>query len=94
MVRFRKKQEHKDFQVMTKNLGTRKEEQPVKRLLRRCDTHEYFKEGGWTTNPEEAQTFSDVVEVAEICAQRGLSGVEMTLRVAGGESDVFCTPIR
>ncbi len=79
---------------MTKEPKTRREERPVKRLLRRCDTHEYFKEDGWTDKAEEAKTFSDVVEVAEVCARRGLSGVEMILRVPGAETDVFCTTIR
>jgi len=67
---------------------------PVRRLLRRCDTQEYFKEDGWTPNPEEAKSFVDVVEVAEVCAQRGLSGVEMILRIDGGATEVFSTPIR
>lgn len=79
---------------MIKESRTSAEDRPVKRLLRRCDTQEYFKAGGWTHNPEEAQSFSDVVEVAETCAQRGLSGVEMILRVDGGATDVFCTPMR
>ena len=79
---------------MTKERRTGRQARPVKRLLRRCDTREYFKEDGWTDNPEEAKSFSDVVEVAEVCAQRGLSGVEMILRIDGGATEVFSTPIR
>lgn len=79
---------------MTKQSTTSARNRPVKRLLRRRDTREYLAHGGWTANPEEAQSFSDVVEVAEICAQRGLCGVELSLRVDGGDGDVFCTEIR
>ena len=79
---------------MTKEIRTSAQMRPVKRLLRRRDTQEYFKPDGWTPNPEEAQAFSDVVEVAELCAQRGLNGVEMILRVDGGATEVFCTSIR
>jgi hypothetical protein len=64
----------------------------VKRLLRRQNTSEYYAEGGWTDNPEQARTFSDVVEAAETCARLGLNDVELTLRVKS--SDLFCTPLR
>ncbi|HYG33556.1 MAG TPA: hypothetical protein VEC99_02150 [Clostridia bacterium] len=66
----------------------------VKRLLRHQGSEEYFKEGGWTNNPEEAKCFSDVVEVAETCARYGLNNVELALRVDSAAGDVFCTPIR
>ena len=66
----------------------------VRRLLRRCDTREYFKEDGWTSDPDEAKSFVDVVEVAEVCARRGLSGVELTIRMHGCTTEVFSTPIR
>jgi hypothetical protein len=66
---------------------------PVRRLLRRKGSGEYFRDGGWTTDPNEARNFSDALEVAETCARVGLSGVELTLRLGSGTSDVFCTPI-
>ena len=68
-------------------------EKPVRGLLRRQDTSEYFRDDGWTPDPEEARCFSDVVEVAETCARRRLSGVELALRVSAGRSDLFCTPM-
>jgi len=56
------------------------EEKPVKRVLRHRASAAYFKDGGWTPNPEEAHSFSDVVEAAEFCARFGLSDVELALR--------------
>jgi hypothetical protein len=66
----------------------------IKRVLRRKYSQEYFKDGGWTDNPQEANCFSDAVEVAETCARYGLSDVELALRFETAECDLFCTPIR
>jgi hypothetical protein len=64
----------------------------TKRLLRRRSSQHYFNGYGWTANPEEAKTFSDVIEVAETCTRHGLIDVEVALRVE--QCDVFCTPLR
>ncbi len=77
-----------------KTLNGSGEETTVKRVLRHRQSQEYFKRGGWTSNPEEADTFVDVVEVAEICAKYGLSDVELAVRLRESACDVFCTPIR
>jgi hypothetical protein len=69
-------------------------EKPMKRLLRRRDSREYFRAGGWTTNPEEAESFGDVLEAAEVCARYGLTDVELSLCFEAGAEDVFCTGIR
>jgi hypothetical protein len=69
-------------------------EMGVKRVLRRGGSREYFKDGGWTDNPEEANSFSDPVEVAETCARYGLTGVELALRIDARATDLFCTAIR
>ena len=67
----------------------------MKRFLRRRASREYFKNGGWTSNPEEADNFSDVVEAAQTCARYGLSDVELAIRFDQRASDdVFCTPLR
>jgi hypothetical protein len=66
----------------------------IRRLVRHRGSREYFKHGGWTNDPQEADSFSDVVEVAQTCAQYGLSDVELALRYASGGHDVFCTRIR
>ncbi|HTL59960.1 MAG TPA: hypothetical protein VL361_30085 [Candidatus Limnocylindrales bacterium] len=79
---------------MAKILDINSREMTIKRLLRRQNTHEYFKEDGWTSNPAEAKCFSDVIEVAETCARCGLDDVELTLRVDAQASDFFCTPVR
>ena len=69
-------------------------EQTVKRFLRHKESQQYFKHGGWTHDPEEADTFDDVVEATEACAQYGLTEVELALRLDAQSCDVFCTPIR
>jgi hypothetical protein len=68
--------------------------QQVKRLLRRRGSLEYFKNGGWTEDPEEARSFTDAVEIAEACAQYSLVDVEVALRYNAGTNDLFCTTVR
>jgi hypothetical protein len=68
--------------------------QTIKRVLRRKNSRQYFKDGGWTSNPSEANGFSDAVEAAQICARYDLSNVELALRFESSACDVFCTPIR
>ncbi len=70
------------------------QESGVKRLLRHKVSLQYFKDGDWTHNPEEADSFSDIVEAVETCVRYGLCDVEIALRVDSGACDVFCTPIR
>ncbi len=66
----------------------------IKRVLRSRDSHQYFDGQGWTDNPEEAKSFTDVVEAAGLCAQLGLSNVELAVRVRSASCDLFCTPVR
>jgi hypothetical protein len=68
-------------------------EKAIKRVLRRSGSREYFKDGEWTDNPEEANSFSDAVEVAEICARYGLTDVELAIRFDAGAGEFFCTAI-
>ncbi len=80
--------------MSAKILNQTTEERTIKRFLRHRESREYFKEGGWTSNPEEARSFTDIVEVAETCARYGLNDVELALRYPQGACDLFCTPIR
>jgi hypothetical protein len=66
----------------------------IKRLLRRENTAEYFRENGWTKDPAEAKCFLDMIEVAETCARCGLDHVEVILRVDAQACDFFCTAVR
>jgi hypothetical protein len=66
----------------------------IKRVLRRAGSREYFRQGAWTPDPDEADNFSDAVEVAETCAEYGLTNVELALRFGTGAGDFFCTTIR
>ena len=70
------------------------EDLTIKRVLRHRSSREYFKNGGWTSDPGEADSFADVVEVAQTCARYGLSDVELALRYGSAVEDLFCTPIR
>ena len=73
------------------NFGPR---QPVRRVLRHRESKEYFKDGGWTRDPQEAASFSDVVQVAEACVRYGLNDRELAVRFESADCDVFCTSIR
>jgi hypothetical protein len=66
----------------------------IKRVLRHRESKAYFKDGGWTRNAKDADSFEDVVQVAETCVRYGLSDVEVALRYETGNCDVFCTAIR
>jgi hypothetical protein len=76
-----------------KNAETRPDK-TIKRFLRHRGSREYFKHGGWTSDPQDADSFSDVVEVAQACARYGLNDVELALRYTSGGHDLFCTDIR
>ncbi len=80
--------------MSAKTLNGENPDTTVRRVLRHRRSQEYFKAGGWTQNPEEADTFADVVEVAETCAKYGLNDVELAVRLDRAGCDVFCTPIR
>ncbi|HSU52817.1 MAG TPA: hypothetical protein VLT36_02015 [Candidatus Dormibacteraeota bacterium] len=76
----------------TFNVGS--QEKTIKRVLRHKESREYFKDGAWTNDPQEASSFTDVVEVVEACTRYGLSDVELALRFDSASADVFCTSIR
>lgn len=81
--------------MSAKNLDASILDSNMKRLLRRRASREYFKSGGWTKNPQEADNFSDVVQAAETCVRYGLIDVELALRFdAQANDDIFCTPLR
>ena len=65
----------------------------AKRILRHRSSNEYFKEGAWTDNPEEATNFEDIVEAAETCSRFGLQNVELAVRLSAHASDMFATAL-
>lgn len=65
-------------------------ERPVRRVLRRKCSQEYFTGKGWTHDLEEARNFRDSLEAAQTCAHCGLLNVEVVLRLKGGASDLYC----
>ena len=70
------------------------EETEIKRVLRHRESKAYFKDGAWTRNAQEANSFEDVEKAAEACLRYGLNDVEVALRFNAGSCDVFCTAIR
>ncbi len=80
--------------MSAKTLSGASQKKAIKRVVRHRGSREYLKKGGWTSNPEEADNFADIVEVAEVCARYGLSDVELALRYDASVTDVFCIPIR
>jgi hypothetical protein len=80
--------------MSAKSLNTGVQDRTIKRVLRHRNSREYFKDGNWTSDPAEASSFSDIVEVAETCARYGLSDVELALQYDPGGCEVFCTFIR
>jgi hypothetical protein len=81
--------------MSAKNLNPCNTDSNMKRFLRRRTSREYFKRGGWTSNPLEADNFTDVVEAARTCARYGLSDVELALKLdPQAHEDIFCTPLR
>jgi hypothetical protein len=66
----------------------------INRMIRCRRTFRYFKNGDWTEDPVQASTFSDQIEVVRTCVRYGLNNIGLVLRVPGGETDLFCTPIR
>ena len=79
--------------MAAKRMQDKARQTTIRRVLRRKSSREYYKDGGWTSNPDEAKSFNDVVEVAETCARHRLNDVELALRVHPQAADVFCTPI-
>jgi hypothetical protein len=80
--------------MSAKTVSSSREEKPIKRVLRHRTSSAYFTDTGWTHNPAEARSFSDVVEAAETCARCGLSDVELALRYEADTADLFCVPLR
>jgi hypothetical protein len=79
--------------MSAKELNSFTGEQQIKRLLRHRHSQAYFTDGGWTNDPAQAESFADIVQAAQTCADYGLSDVELALCFEPG-ADVFCTPLR
>lgn len=80
--------------MAAKSLNPTFQEPAIRRVLRHRESKAYFTHGGWTGNAEEAENFTDVVQVAEACVRYGLSDVELALRFEASTGDLFCMPIR
>ena len=66
----------------------------VIRVIRRINSQEYFASDGWTANPDEALPFADALEAAQAAVEYGLTEVELAVRIADADSDLFCTVLR
>ncbi len=68
-------------------------ERPIRRVLRRKHSGEYFTGTGWSLNFEEARTYPDSVSAAQSCVHHCLSQVELVLRLHGGTADLYRTEL-
>jgi len=66
----------------------------VARLLRSRSTQRYFNIQGWTEDPGEATSFSDLIEAAQACNQYGLIDVELAVRLRADSCDIFTTTLQ
>ena len=67
---------------------------PVRRMIRRRESSEYFKARGLPRKAAEAEKFSDILEAAAACSKHGLRNVELVLRTGTDVCDIFCTGLR
>jgi hypothetical protein len=58
------------------------------RVIRDIKTGEYFKQGRWTPNFDEAQQFEGTPAVLKTCAALELKDVEMVMRLDPERPDV------
>ncbi len=68
-------------------------ERPIRRVLRRKRSGEYFTGAGWSMNVEEARTFPDSLSAAQSCVHHCLSDMELVLRIHGGSADLYRTEL-
>ncbi len=69
-------------------------DRPIRRVLRRKNSEQYFTGTGWTPHFNEARTFPDSLAAAQACAHSSLSEVELVLRIQGGTTDLYRTELR
>ncbi len=66
----------------------------VLRLLRCQKTNRYFTGDGWSEDPQRAKNYADEIEAARACVEHDLTHVDLVLRAAGAQGDIFITPVR
>ncbi len=69
-------------------------ETTIIRLLRCCKTQRFFTGDGWTEDASRAKIFTDEIAAARACVENQLENVELVLRAAGADTDLFTTPVR
>ncbi len=66
----------------------------VIRLIRSCDTGQFFAKNGWTSSPEQAAEFGDSILAIRACIEHDLTNVELVLRSRGATHDLFSASLR
>lgn len=66
----------------------------MRRLVRSTITREYYSEGHWTSQPDQAQHFHDAGHAIETCLKHHLTDVELVLQVAAEPQEAFDTRVR
>jgi hypothetical protein len=66
----------------------------MRRLLKNVRTCEYFGQGQWTPDPEQAQDFPDSGKAITTCLKYHLTDVELVLQLNAEPQDAFDTHLR
>lgn len=69
-------------------------EQSVLRLLRCKRTNRYFTGDSWVDDASLAKCFCDQIDAASACVQHDLTDIELVLRMADSQTDLFITGLR
>ena len=67
---------------------------PVARLLRCRKTKRYFTGQGWSEDPAHAEVFPKQLDAVQACLSHDLQNIELVLKVAGTQVELFSTTVR
>jgi hypothetical protein len=66
----------------------------MRRLVKNLRTHEYLAQGHWTSDPSQAQDFSDAGKAIDTCLRYHLREVELVLQLDAEPQEAFDTHLR
>jgi len=66
----------------------------MRRLVRNLRTHEYLGQGQWTSDPSQAQDFSNAGKAIDTCLRYRLTDVELVLQLDAEPQEAFDTHLR
>jgi hypothetical protein len=66
----------------------------MRRLVKNLSTHEYLGQGQWTSDPSQAQDFSDAGQAIDTCLRYHFKDVELVLQLDSEPQEAFDTHLR